>query len=105
MISDITRRRVARAGRGTHAPARRRVGLAAAAALLVSAPGHAYIDPGTGSILLQGLLAAIAVALGVARAYWQRIKAFFARADRGTDIAERDHDSAPRKDSDAKSQP
>lgn len=104
MISDITRQRVARAGRGTHAPVRRRVGLAAVA-LLVSAPGHAYIDPGTGSILLQGLLAGIAVALGVARAYWQRIKAFFARADRGTDIAERDHDSAPRKDSDAKSQP
>ncbi len=45
--------------------------------LLSSTPTYAYIDPGTGSVLLQGLLAGIAVALGVARTYWQRIKAFF----------------------------
>jgi len=54
-----------------------RAGLASALLLsLASAPAHAYIDPGTGSILLQSLLAGIAVAVGVLRTYWERIKAF-----------------------------
>lgn len=38
---------------------------------------HAYLDPGTGSMLIQGLLAAVAamgVTLGI---FWRRIKAFF----------------------------
>lgn len=48
-----------------------------AAGLFASSPVFAYIDPGTGSIILQGLLASIAVALGVVRAYWTRVKAFF----------------------------
>lgn len=37
---------------------------------------HAYIDPGTGSVILQGTLATIAVALGAAKLYWYRIKEF-----------------------------
>lgn len=39
-------------------------------------PAHAYLDPGTGSIILQSLLAGIAVAIGVLRLYWQRFKSF-----------------------------
>ena len=38
---------------------------------------HAYLDPGTGSILLQGLLAAIAGSLVALRLYWAKIKGFF----------------------------
>lgn len=39
----------------------------------------AYIDPGTGSILIQGIIAAIA-AIGVAlKLYWHRFIAFFRR--------------------------
>ena len=37
-------------------------------------PAYAYLDPGTGSILLQGLLAAIAGATAALGLYWQRIK-------------------------------
>ena len=44
--------------------------------LTVSAPSHAYLDPGTGSIILQSILAGIAVAMGVLRLYWHRFKAF-----------------------------
>ncbi|MBW1954198.1 MAG: hypothetical protein JRI76_06450 [Deltaproteobacteria bacterium] len=43
---------------------------------------EAYLDPGTGSMLVQGLLAAIAaagVSLGV---FWKRIKAFFRGSSR-----------------------
>ena len=47
-------------------------------ALLYAAPSHAYLDPGTGSILVQSILAGIAVAIGVVRMYWYRLKAFFA---------------------------
>lgn len=50
----------------------------AALGLLISSTSHAYLDPGTGSIILQGLLAGIAVAIGVARGYWQQFKMFLA---------------------------
>ena len=79
--------------------------LAATAVLLYSGDSHAYIDPGTGSILLQGLLAGIAVALGVARTYWQRIKAFFSRSAPGVDDAGGERDAADREDPEAQSHP
>ena len=41
------------------------------------APAYAYLDPTTGSILLQGLLAGVAGAVVVLRLYWARLKAFF----------------------------
>jgi hypothetical protein len=41
-----------------------------------SAAAHAYLDPGTGSILVQSLLAGIAGAVAVISLYWQRVKAF-----------------------------
>ncbi len=36
---------------------------------------HAYLDPGTGSMLLQAAVAGIAAAAFVARSYWRRLKA------------------------------
>ncbi len=50
----------------------------ATAALLISSPSYAYLDPGTGSIILQGLIAGIAVVIGVARGYWQQLKMLLA---------------------------
>ena len=44
--------------------------------IVLAEPSHAYLDPGTGSIILQGLLASIAVTIGVLRLYWHRCKAF-----------------------------
>ena len=41
-----------------------------------SSPVYAYLDPGTGSILLQGAIAAIATLAYTAKLYWYRIKAF-----------------------------
>ena len=40
---------------------------------------YAYIDPGTGSFLLQALLGAIAVAGATASVYWAKIKSFFSK--------------------------
>lgn len=44
-----------------------------------TAPAYAYLDPTTGSILLQGLLAGVAGVMVVGRLYWARLKAFFRR--------------------------
>ena len=46
------------------------------ALLLMAEPAHAYIDPGTGSFVIQGIIAAI-VGVGFAiKMFWHRIKAF-----------------------------
>ena len=46
--------------------------------VVFAAPSYAYLDPGTGSIILQSLLAGIAVAIGLLRHYWFQLKSFFA---------------------------
>ncbi len=63
------------------------IGLAGTLAL-VPASAQAYIDPGTGSLLLQGLIGAVAGVMVAASLYWTKIKRFF-RKDHGTP------DSAP----------
>jgi hypothetical protein len=40
-------------------------------------PAHAYLDPGTGSMLIQGLIGAIAAVSVTLRLYWHKIKAAF----------------------------
>lgn len=39
----------------------------------------AYLDPGTGSMVLQLLLGGVAGAVVVVKLYWQKIKDFFIR--------------------------
>lgn len=42
-----------------------------------SLPAYGYIDPGTGSLIIQGVIGAIA-AIGVTmKLYWHKIKVFF----------------------------
>ena len=40
---------------------------------------HAYIDPGTGSMIIQAVIAAIAVASVSIGIFWRRVRAFFER--------------------------
>ena len=40
-------------------------------------PAHAYLDPGTGSLLLQGLIATMAAAIATGSIYWGKIRNFF----------------------------
>ena len=51
--------------------------------LLLPATAAAYIDPGAGSILLQGVLGAIAIAATVVAGYWRSLRRFIARAAGG----------------------
>ena len=52
---------------------------------LVISDAHAYIDPGTGSAIIQGLIASVALIGVTLRAYWFRIRAFFSRNARRDD--------------------
>lgn len=51
-------------------------------ATITPTPAFAYIDPGTGGLLIQLLLGGLAGALVIVKLYWSRLKAFFAGGDR-----------------------
>ena len=58
------------------------------ATMLVAAPAFAYIDPGTGSFLVQGIIA-VFIGVGVTgKLYWHKIKAMLT----GKSIEEDDDD-------------
>ena len=42
----------------------------------------AYLDPGTGNIILQALVGAIAAGASFCSIYWQKIKSFFSKKDK-----------------------
>jgi hypothetical protein len=46
------------------------------APLLFTEPAWAYLDPGTGSMMLQLLLGGVAGALVVGKLYWYRLRGF-----------------------------
>lgn len=48
----------------------------------VNGPAAAYLDPGTGSIVIQAVLAAIVSVLSVVRIYWSRIKSLFVKSEK-----------------------
>lgn len=47
------------------------------AAGFFATPALAYLDPGTGSIIVQGIIAGVAAALAAGGIFWQRIKNAF----------------------------
>ena len=51
-----------------------------------TSPAYAYLDPGTGSILLTGLIAGLAAIISFLSIYWQKVKAFFVKQEPDTDI-------------------
>jgi hypothetical protein len=53
--------------------------------LSLSAPAHAYLDPATGSIVLQALLGAVAGATVFFRTSLLRVRTMFSRRKPGAD--------------------
>ena len=51
----------------------------ALSALVCVDDAQAYIDPGTGSMFIQSLVAAIAGGLFALKTYWYKLKIFFSR--------------------------
>ena len=50
---------------------------------------YAYLDPGAGSALLQGLIGGIAAASVVIKMYWHKIIAFFKRNKKSKNLTKR----------------
>lgn len=48
---------------------------------IILAKAHAYLDPGSGSLILQMLLAGLLGAGVVIRVFWKKIKALFGHAE------------------------
>lgn len=46
---------------------------------LVSTPAYAYLDPGSGSMILQIIVGAVVAAGAGAKIFWQNIVDFFSR--------------------------
>ena len=55
--------------------------LASGATLTSTQEAHAYLDPGTGSMLLQGLIAGLAATSVVIGRYWYKLKSYFVRTN------------------------
>jgi hypothetical protein len=55
-------------------------------------PAHAYLDPGTGSYIIQVALAAFVGAAFAVRLFWGRIKAFFKRSSSKQEVDNLDDD-------------
>lgn len=47
--------------------------------LLLNSPAYAYIDPGTGSFIIQGIIASFLSVVFTCKMYWQRIKNYFSK--------------------------
>lgn len=46
-------------------------------ACTMTTPAYAYLDPGTGSMILQGLIGAIGIGAAYLSIFGQRVKSFF----------------------------
>jgi hypothetical protein len=62
---------------------RARTSLLSVAMILVGSellePVHAYLDPGTGSMIIQAVVAGVVGVLAVGRLYWTRLKGLVRR--------------------------
>ena len=52
--------------------------LAVCLLVLTVSPSYAYLDPGTGSMMLQALIGAAVGAMVAGRLYWDKLRTFFA---------------------------
>ena len=53
--------------------------------LVLEVPVEAYLDPGSGSMLLQILLGGFAAVGVIAKLYWNRVTSLFSRKDASRD--------------------
>jgi hypothetical protein len=58
-------------------------------ALFFATPAYAYLDPGTGSAILQGILGGIAAIAVVTKLYWYRILRFLGLSKKGISLEQK----------------
>ena len=59
--------------------------------LTASTTASAYLDPGTGSMILQGLIAGIAVAGFTIKTYWYKLRSMFGKNQPSSLLEEEDN--------------
>lgn len=59
--------------------------LTVAATCTLATPAYAYLDPGTGSIILQAIIGAIALGAAYLSIFWSRVRSFFSFSSRTKD--------------------
>lgn len=42
-------------------------------------PAYAYLDPGTGSLIIQGIIGAFALAAATVTGWWYKVRSFFVK--------------------------
>jgi hypothetical protein len=63
--------------------------LAFSISIALAQPAHAYLDPGTGSIILQSLIGAVAAGLVLGRTYIHQVKGWLGLLPKQDENAER----------------
>lgn len=71
------------------------IGTVAFAAL--TTPAYAYLDPGTGSMILQAIIGAVAVGTASMSLFWHRVKSFFSSTSQPADSASAAEKDAPKR--------
>ena len=51
----------------------------------IATPAYAYLDPGTGSLILQGLIAGLAMISFTFKMWWYKLTSFFKKSDDSED--------------------
>ena len=64
---------------GCSMPRRLAIIIAFSCATLMSGRAFAYLDPGTGSMILQGVIAGVALAWFTIKVYWYKITSLFGK--------------------------
>lgn len=54
-------------------------------AFSVATPAHAYLDPGTGSLIVQSIVGGIVGAFAVIAIYWRKLLNFFTGRSKNSD--------------------
>jgi hypothetical protein len=58
----------------------------------------AYLDPGTGSMILQGIIAGLAITAFTIKSYWYKVRGFFGKAAPKVLLDEDEEPSKPEKE-------
>lgn len=54
----------------------------------LSGVAHAYLDPGTGSLVIQLVLGGVVGVLAIVKLYWHKLRALVLRKDLTNDLAD-----------------
>lgn len=64
---------------------------------IIATPAYAYLDPGTGSMILQGIIAGLAMISMTFKIWWYKLTSVFKRSKKLDQEIDNNHGSAENK--------